>query len=204
MECLMSFMNKFRKLISINFLQTWGKNMIIYRKVFLGLEKGHEIRNLGQLTLGCTYDFVGLFESSFTLRRNSILIVNNKFNIYSGFRISVNEGAILELGSGYINYGADISCFNRISIGEDVVISKNVTIRDSDNHHLLYNGYVSSKPIKIGNHVWIGINATILKGVTIGDGAIIAAGSVVTKDVPPRTLVAGVPAKIIKTDIEWN
>lgn len=53
-------------------------------------------------------------------------------------------------------------------------------------------------PTVIGRNVWVGVNATILPGVTIGKGAIVAAGAVVTKDVPPRTLVAGVPAKIVK------
>ena len=61
-----------------------------------------------------------------------------------------------------------------------------------------------TKPIKIGNHVWIGINATILKGVTIGDGAIIAAGAVVNKDVEENSLVGGVPAKVIKKNIFWE
>lgn len=77
-------------------------------------------------------------------------------------------------------------------------------IRDSDNHTIHYDGFEKSKPIIIGNHVWIGMRATILKGVTIGDGAIIAAGAVVTKDVPARCLVAGVPARVIKENIEWS
>ena len=55
-----------------------------------------------------------------------------------------------------------------------------------------------AKPIKIGNRVWIGIAATIMPGVTVGDNSIIAAGTVVTKDVPPNCIVAGVPAKKIK------
>ena len=60
-----------------------------------------------------------------------------------------------------------------------------------------------SRPIIIGDKVWIGMRATILKGVVIGDGAIIAAGAVVTKDVSPGTLVGGVPAKLIKKDVIW-
>ena len=54
-------------------------------------------------------------------------------------------------------------------------------------------------PIKIGKHVWIGSNATVLQGVTIGDWSVVAAGAVVTMDVPPMTVVGGVPAKILKT-----
>ena len=55
-----------------------------------------------------------------------------------------------------------------------------------------------SKPVKIGDRVWIGIAATILPGVTIGENSIVAAGAVVTKDVPPNTIVAGNPAKVVK------
>jgi acetyltransferase-like isoleucine patch superfamily enzyme len=60
------------------------------------------------------------------------------------------------------------------------------------------------KPIIIGNNVWIGLNAIILKGVIIGDGSIITAGAIVNKDVPERCLAGGVPAKILKTNVEWS
>ena len=58
--------------------------------------------------------------------------------------------------------------------------------------------------ITIGNKVWIATNAMVLPGVTIGDGAIIAAGAVVTHDVPPQCMVAGVPAKVVKENVEWK
>lgn len=125
-------------------------------------------------------------------------------DLYSGCRISVNKNAYFSFGSGYINHDSKIACFKSIEIGNDVKISEDVIIRDSDNHKMLYSGYCNSKPIKIGNHVWIGLRSTILKGVTIGDGAIVAAGSVVTKDVPPKTLVGGIPARIIKENVEWK
>jgi acetyltransferase-like isoleucine patch superfamily enzyme len=59
-------------------------------------------------------------------------------------------------------------------------------------------------PIVIGDHVWIGTNSLVLKGVTVGDGAVVAAGSVVTRDVPASTLVAGVPAKPVRTIEHWQ
>ena len=130
------------------------------------------------------------------------------FVLRAGARLTVNKGAKLSLGSGSINEDCEIACFDSISIGNDVVISKRVVIRDSDNHRII-DGESSgprtvSAPITICDRVWIGMNVTILKGVTIGEGAVIAAGSVVNKDIPARCLAAGVPAKVIKTDISWE
>lgn len=73
---------------------------------------------------------------------------------------------------------------------------------DTDYHSI--DGKPYTVPVTIGNHVWIGCKSIILKGVNIGDGAIIAAGSVVTKDVPPFSLVAGSPAKLIKENVKWE
>ena len=133
------------------------------------------------------------------------------FCICAGANIILNPGATLSLGSGCMNNDCEIVCHDSITIGEDVTISKRTVIRDSDNHTVkdLAADDSSGKrevtaPIRIGNHVWIGMNVTILKGVTIGDGAIIAAGSVVNKDIPARCLAAGVPAKVIKTDVTWE
>lgn len=106
---------------------------------------------------------------------------------------------------------------SKVLIGNNVLISHNVNIHDFDSHPIDYNlriqqaefildnnelpnsDYgVSEKPIIIEDNAWICFNAVILKGVTIGKGAIVAASSVVTQDVPPFTLVAGSPAKVIK------
>lgn len=128
----------------------------------------------------------------------------NRFWIYAGSDVSIQSGASLTLGTGYANYNCKILCFNSIEIGDDVCIAEGVVIRDSDNHHIHRDGYTMTAPIKIGNHVWIGMNAMILKGVSIGDGAVIAAGAVVTSDVPAKALVGGVPAKVIKENVEWG
>lgn len=100
-----------------------------------------------------------------------------------------------------------ITSINKIIIGNDCLTGRWITI--SDNSHgstdlkelkiaPTKRRLLSKGPVIIGKNVWIGDKATILGGVTIGDGAVIAANSVVTKDVPPYCVVAGVPAKIIK------
>lgn len=103
-----------------------------------------------------------------------------------------------------------ISAINMISIGDGFLSGKWVSIIDNDHGETDFatlklkptdRPLVSKGPIIIGNNVWIGDKATILSGVTIGDGAVIAANSVVTKDVPPYCVVGGVPAKILKEQI---
>ena len=123
------------------------------------------------------------------------------FSVYNGCKISVINGT-LNLSSGYINYDSKIHCYNEISIGDDAAISENEIIMDSDVHRIC--GTANTAPIVIGNHVWIGMGAIILKGVHIGDNAVIAAGSVVTHDVPSNTVVAGNPAKVIKSNVRWE
>jgi acetyltransferase-like isoleucine patch superfamily enzyme len=145
------------------------------------------------------------FRSFLFMDKDSELSVKKTFTIYSGARIYINENATLNLGSGFINNNLNISCFERIEIGEGVAISENVNIRDSDSHKILTkDDYLITQPIKIGNHVWIGMNVTILKGVTIGDGSIVAAGSVVKRDIPPRCLAGGVPARVLTENVEWE
>ena len=147
---------------------------------------------------------------SLFLAREATLEVD-AFDVYAGSRINVNEGAVLKLGSGYMNYDCVIDVFSSVKIGRNVVISERVVIRDSDNH-LVREDCVdvdleakpAAAPIVIGDHVWIGMNSIILKGVTIGEGSIIAAGSVVNKDVPAHCMVGGVPAKVIKSGVSWS
>ena len=90
-----------------------------------------------------------------------------------------------------------------VSIGSHVNLAQGITVT-ALNHNFAEKDLrideqgISTNPVTIGNDIWIGANAVILPGVTIGDHSVVAAGAVVTKDVPPHTLVAGVPAKIIK------
>jgi len=97
--------------------------------------------------------------------------------------------------------GSLIAAADSVTIGDDTLIGEYVSIRDA-NHGtsaaaLIRSQPLESKPISIGRNVWIGRGCCILKGVTIGDGAVIAANTVVTHDVQPNTIHAGVPAREI-------
>jgi len=157
------------------------------------------------LQLGCQWSGSPFFYPGHLLvTKGGALQVDGSFKIFTGLRVVVDPGGILRLGSGYINNDVRISCFQSITIGDDVAISENVTIRDSDNHEVVGRGAPSSAPIVIGDHVWVGLGSTILKGVRIGTGSIVAAGSIVTRDVPDKCLVAGVPATVRRIGVSWK
>lgn len=213
-------MNRLRELTKINILKSLIISMyhienntknrltkilgcIIFNKTACELNRDSKIIiNTGKIAFNRSKK-KNPFNCLFTMGKCSKIVVNGNFSFMRGSIISIGNGASLELGSGYINSHSKIICHNKIIIGNNVAISDNVTIRDSDMHTIIGNEY-NNKPIVIGNNVWIGDGATILKGVTIGDGAIIAAGAVVTRDVDEKTLVAGVPAKQIKSNVEWK
>lgn len=117
------------------------------------------------------------------------------------------RGGNLSIGHHTGIYGTTIICAKSITIGSYTMIAGGTHIYDTDFHSLdpaiRANGnenqvQASSSPVSIGNQCWIGSRCLILKGVTIGDQAVIGAGSVVTKNVPPRQVWAGNPAKFIK------
>ena len=124
--------------------------------------------------------------------------VDNEFRVFPPFY--TDFGKNIHLGKNvFINSDCKFQDQGGIYIGDDVLIGHNVvlaTLNHEENPEK--RGNLCPSPIKIGNKVWIGSNATILPGVTIGDGAIIAAGAVVTKDVSKKTVVGGVPARLIK------
>lgn len=156
------------------------------------------------LELNCAWTKQTPFTSLLSMSRGSKLLVRDNFKIFAGARIYINPGAELILGSGYINEQLNLSCFSRIEIGHDVALADGLTIRDSDNHQMVTTTpHQMTAPIRIGNHVWVGLNVTILKGVRIGDGAVIGAGSVVNRDIPPRCLAVGVPARVVRENVEW-
>lgn len=106
-----------------------------------------------------------------------------------------------------INWRSLISIARRVEIGDDTLIAGNVQIYDNNSHpvdaerRLRHEPLLPEEtaPVVIGKNVWIGVNSIILKGVTIGDNSVIAAGSIVTRSVPPNSLVGGNPARVIRS-----
>ena len=112
--------------------------------------------------------------------------------------LQCRQGAELTIGNEvFLNEGVSVAASSRIVIGDNCLIGDNVQIHDSDYHQVDVDRPMRVLPIEIGRNVWIGRNAIISPGVTIGDHAIIGAGSVVTQSVPARMIYAGIPAREI-------
>ena len=129
------------------------------------------------------------------------------------------ENAYLSVGDRTFIGAGQISCASRIDVGDDVMIAWGTTIFDHGSHSLSFTkrandavdwqrgkknwSVVSTAPVRIGNKSWIGFGTILLPGVNIGEGAVIGAGSVVTRDVPPWSVAAGNPARVIR-ELEPN
>lgn len=183
-------------------LESSGDCLYVAPNVSVSIDRATVEVNSHSLAIGKCWPGIGPLPSVFKMASGSTLRVTGNFDFYTGCFITINEKACLTVGKGYLNYRGTIECFDSITLGQDVVIGPDVVIRDSDNHSIV-GGRIPSAPIEIGDHVWIGQRAMILKGVSIGDGAIVSAGAIVTRDVQPHTVVAGVPAKTIRENIEW-
>lgn len=180
-----------------------AKLPIIDSDVYLLLDRTSVVKILGSLTLNSNSRGHNGRSSILRVDAKGEVIIYGDFCFMYGADIQVFKGAKLFLGNNsFINSDCKIRCHNSITIGNNCAISHDFTIMDSDAHQL--NGNSNTNPIVIGDNVWIGTRVTILNGVTIGEGAVIAAGSIVKDDVPARSLVAGVPAKIIKENVVWS
>nr|WP_247232488.1 acyltransferase [Telluribacter sp. SYSU D00476] len=131
------------------------------------------------------------------------IIIRNGAKIWSHIgttQLSAGKGARIVIGEGtFINTGSILSARHLIQIGRNCQIANQVIIMDNDFHGTA-NRHVEPTPeaVILEDNVWLATRCMVLKGVRIGEGAVVAAGAVVTKDVPPYTMVGGVPAKVIK------
>ena len=120
------------------------------------------------------------------------------------FFSTLSKDARIDIGDRSGISGSSICALSSVTIGEDTLIGAGCQIFDNDFHHRDGRGWRSprlseAKPVVIGNHVFVGAGVIILKGVEIGEGATIGAGSVVTRDIPPNSIAAGQPAKVLRS-----
>lgn len=141
---------------------------------------------------------------------NNILILDDYVRIHNSAFVLHQDHCKIQIGkysSAERALFAAVEHNSEINIGEDCMISTDVELRTSDSHKIYSFDRVRINPkrdISVGNHVWIGAHANVLKGVTLHDGSIVGFGSIVTKDVPERCIAAGNPASVIKKDVLWE
>ena len=129
---------------------------------------------------------------------------NGPYNLRYGAYIEIVNGGNLVIGQGAANVGLTIMCAKEVTIGNGVRIGRNVSIRDWNGPHVIVTPtYRNHAPVHIGDYVWLCSGCTIMPGVTIGEGSVVAANATVTRDVPPHVLVGGSPAKVLKENVEW-
>lgn len=151
----------------------------------------------------------------FLSTRDPGLVLGDRVTVYTWTGFGVEENGLVEVGDDSVLVGPQIMCADHVSIGQGVVLSYNVTIADSDFHPIdpdrrredtiamsparrgAPRAAVDVAPIVIEDGAWVGIGATILKGVRVGRGARVAAGAVVTADVAAGAWVAGNPARVV-------
>lgn len=183
---------------------------------FVKKHKNIKVKENNILLKSCTFRFDGN-------KKNNLISIGTNNMLGCSFVFETDQGSISVGDNSYIGGGTSLISRNDITIGNHVTIAWGCTIYDHNSHSLNYrerqkdierqnddykNGrnfitskdwsVVKSKPIYICNNAWIGFDSVILSGVTVGEGAIIGARSVVRQDVEPWTVVAGNPAVVIK------
>ena len=199
----------FKYLIGFNFIKTKYRQLKNKLEIFGKLRKS-KIKISGDNNI--------LYIGKNTLLRDSNIFIKGNNNIYIGDDCVVNntsiildnEGAEIKIGNKTSIAKAQIVSLEpyKIEIGEDCMLSYDIEIRNTDSHKIYdkdTNKRINEgKSVNIGNHVWLGMRAVILKGVNIGNNSIVAGGSIVTKDVKANTIVSGSPARQIKENVYWT
>lgn len=157
------------------------------------------------------------FESKTVVKGADFIVINEGCSFQTGLTLTAWSHYKAQIFTPEIVFGKNckigaynhITAINRIIIGDNLLTGKWVTISDNSHGDTFVDTLktppsdrmITSKGcVRIGNNVWIGDKATILPGVTIGDGVVIGANSVVTKDVPPYSVIVGNPGRIVKTN----
>ena len=141
------------------------------------------------------------------MKKNCTIEIGDKVFLHDGVKLSAwgtDQKSAIKIGSNtYIGDRTEIHAGKSVKIGNNCDISWDCCIMDRDYHKFCSDTEVYKETV-IEDNVWLGCNVIVLKGVRIGEGSVIAAGSVVTKNVPPHSLAGGNPAKIIKEEVTWK
>jgi len=189
-----------------------GKALNLYQNAKIRKKKGLDARvKSGSYSVGKSTSIV---IARLDFSGNGSIHIGSNGHILSNLCTRLPEASIKIGDRCFLGRHTTVLASASITIGDDVMIGGECYITDNDGHSLDWRirrndvmdrkmgfkdwKHVEMAPVKIGNDVWIAPKCIILKGVTIGDAAVIAAGSVVTKDVPARTVVAGNPARVVR------
>lgn len=147
-------------------------------------------------------------ETYIQMWENSVWHVRRGGRVIYLSTIVVSNGAVLDTGFFSLNIGSLIGVDKKMVIGDDVMTGRNIVLYDSDMHQIQNDcGEVINPPeeVVIGEHVWLGIGSKVLKGVTIGAGAMVGAGTVVTKNMPEHAMVvSGSSCRCVKENVNWK
>lgn len=197
---------KYRGMVLLSSIRGTKGNVFSPKKAIISKSKIQFTGKDGTIRLeGCH-----LHNCDILIRGNDNSLVIEKDVCLFNVRLKISGcGNIVRVGKGSRLGGGNIICAGRstqISIGEGCMLAEGLDVWNTDTHSIIQKGKVINTPqsITIGNGVWTGKDVAILKGVTVGDGAIIGMRAIVTHDVEPRSLNAGCPAVKIKEDVSWS
>ena len=190
-----------RNLIFQKFYELSYKVKIVFITYFVMITKGHYFSRIGHFTY---FSGIPIFQPD----SRDYLIIDVGEHCFFHHPVKIRGHGLVSIGDNVcIQDGVIMTVTKEIHIGNNVLVADNVSIRTADHKFANINEPIikqgeNSQSIYIGDDVWIGANVVILKGVSIGCGAIIAANAVVSKNVEPYQIVGGVPAKFIKSRIK--
>ncbi len=181
--------------------------LVPYRGSVIRLRKGAAIYMKGNILLN-TGRMWNVRENCYLLLdREAKLQVEEQMFMAYGSRMEIGDGAQVKIGSMGCNMWCTLICLESITMGKEVMLGWNVTVMDGNGHPVGYEGQQTrknTKPVIIGNHVWLCNGCHVMKGSKIGDGAIIGARSFISGRVKAGAMTSPMPTKVIMEDVGWN
>lgn len=187
--CCEYSLKSYLKLNHSTIINNRGGRFLAFKYSFVELDHSSTIILNANLNFGVKQMRGSKMETRLLLEKDALLNVNKASSIYAGSFIRIMKGGKLTLDGCLINENVQITCGDEIIIGKGTNIGRGAVIRSYDSHVFEEKGLTKSAPIKIGMNVWVGQNAIIYKGVTIGDNSIIGAGCIITEDIPSNSVV---------------